>query len=81
MLDALDKEIAPLGIAGYKRPVGGYFISVDVMPGCAKRTLALCKDCLLYTSLGLAAPGIAGKKLKRVGPDGQGRPAHGQKAV
>ena len=31
--------------------------------------------------LGLAAPGIAGEKLKRVGPDGQGRPAHGQKAV
>ena len=44
VLDALDKEIAPLGIAGYKRPVGGYFISVDVMPGCAKRTLALCKE-------------------------------------
>ena len=44
VLDALDKEIAPLGIAGYKRPVGGYFISVDTMPGCAKRTLALCKE-------------------------------------
>ena len=37
-------QVAPLGIAGYKRPVGGYFISVDVMPGCAKRTLALCKE-------------------------------------
>ena len=44
VLDALDKEIAPLGIASYKRPVGGYFVSVDVMPGCAKRTLALCKE-------------------------------------
>ena len=44
VLDALDKEIAPLGIAGYKRPVGGYFVSVDTMPGCAKRTLALCKE-------------------------------------
>ena len=44
VLDALDKEIAPLGIADYKRPVGGYFVSVDVMPGCAKRTLALCKE-------------------------------------
>ena len=44
VLDALDKEIAPLGIAGYKRPVGGYFVSVDAMPGCAKRTLALCKE-------------------------------------
>ena len=44
VLDALDKEIAPLGIAGYRRPVGGYFVSVDAMPGCAKRTLALCKE-------------------------------------
>ena len=44
VLDALDKEIAPLGIADYKRPVGGYFVSLDAMPGCAKRTLALCKE-------------------------------------
>ena len=44
VLNALDKEITPLGIADYKRPVGGYFVSVDAMPGCAKRTLALCKE-------------------------------------
>ncbi len=44
VLNALDKEIAPLDIADYKRPVGGYFISVDTMEGCAKRTLALCKE-------------------------------------
>ena len=44
VLNALDKEIAPLGIADYMRPVGGYFVSVDAMPGCAKRTLALCKE-------------------------------------
>ena len=44
VLTALDKEIAPLGIADYKRPVGGYFVSVDTMSGCAKRTLALCKE-------------------------------------
>ena len=44
VLNVLDKEIAPLGIADYKRPVGGYFVSVDTMPGCAKRTLALCKE-------------------------------------
>ena len=44
VLNALDKEVAPLGIADYKRPVGGYFVSVDTMPGCAKRTLALCKE-------------------------------------
>ena len=44
VLNALDKEIAPLDIADYKRPVGGYFVSVDTMPGCAKRTLTLCKE-------------------------------------
>ena len=44
VLNALDKEIAPLDIADYKRPVGGYFVSVDAMAGCAKRTLTLCKE-------------------------------------
>ena len=44
VLDALDREIAPLGIGTWKRPVGGYFVSYDAMPGTAKRTLALCKE-------------------------------------
>ena len=44
VLDALDREIAPLGIAAYNRPVGGYFVSLNAMPGTAKRTLALCKE-------------------------------------
>lgn len=44
VLDALDQEIAPVAIADYKRPVGGYFVSVDAMPGTAKRTLALAKE-------------------------------------
>ena len=44
VLDALDQEIAPVAIAEYKRPVGGYFVSVDAMPGTAKRTLALAKE-------------------------------------
>lgn len=44
VLDALDREIAPLGIGTWKRPVGGYFVSYDAMPGTAKRALALCKE-------------------------------------
>ena len=44
VLDALDSEIAPLGIGVWKRPVGGYFVSYDAMPGTAKRALALCKE-------------------------------------
>lgn len=42
--DALDREIAPLGIATWQRPKGGYFVSLNAMPGTAKRTLALCKE-------------------------------------
>ena len=44
VLDALDREIAPLEIAQYKRPVGGYFISLDAMPGTAKRVVQLCRE-------------------------------------
>ena len=44
VLDALDREIAPLEIANWQRPSGGYFVSLNAMPGTAKRTLALCKE-------------------------------------
>ena len=43
VVDALDREIAPLEIASWRRPKGGYFISLYAMPGTAKRTLELCK--------------------------------------
>ncbi|MBD5169182.1 MAG: aminotransferase class I/II-fold pyridoxal phosphate-dependent enzyme [Oscillibacter sp.] len=57
VLDALDKEIAPLGIASWKRPTGGYFISVDTADGLAKRTLALCKEAgVVMTSAGATFP-------------------------
>ena len=42
--DALDREIAPLDIASWRRPKGGYFVSLNAMPGTAKRTLALCRE-------------------------------------
>ena len=44
VLDALDSEIAPLEIANWRRPKGGYFISFNAMPGTARRALALCKE-------------------------------------
>ena len=57
VLDALDQEIAPLGIASWKRPTGGYFISLDTMDGLAKRTLALCKEAgVVMTSAGATFP-------------------------
>lgn len=44
VVDALDREIAPLEIASWRRPKGGYFVSLYAMPDTAKRTLALCKE-------------------------------------
>ena len=44
VLEALDREIAPLDIAEWSRPKGGYFISFDSPKGTAKRVVALCKE-------------------------------------
>jgi len=44
VVDALDREIAPLEIASWQRPKGGYFVSLNALLGTAKRTLALCKE-------------------------------------
>ena len=44
VLEQLDRTVAPTGIASWNRPRGGYFISLNAMPGTAKRTLALCKQ-------------------------------------
>ena len=57
VLNALDTEIAPLGIAQWKRPKGGYFVSVDTIDGLAKRTLALCKEAgVVMTGAGATFP-------------------------
>ena len=57
VLDMLDTEIAPLGIAEWQRPVGGYFVSVNTNPGLAKRTLALCKEAgVVMTAAGATWP-------------------------
>jgi len=42
--DGLEKELAGTGIANWIRPHGGYFISLDVYPGCAKRVFELMKN-------------------------------------
>jgi DNA-binding transcriptional MocR family regulator len=40
----LSTEVAPLEIASWNAPKGGYFVSLNAMKGTAKRTLALCKE-------------------------------------
>ena len=53
----LEAEIAPLGLATWHDPKGGYFVSVNTLPGLAKRTLALCKEAgVVMTSAGATFP-------------------------
>ncbi len=42
--DYLEWEIKPLGIASWNRPTGGYFVSLNTMPGTAQRVWSLCRD-------------------------------------
>lgn len=44
VLTAFNEKLAGKGIASWTNPNGGYFISLDVYEGCAKRTVALCKE-------------------------------------
>ena len=55
--DILDREIKPLGFAEWKRPTGGYFISLNAMPGTAKRVWTLCKEAgVTMTNAGATFP-------------------------
>ncbi|MCR5664312.1 MAG: aminotransferase class I/II-fold pyridoxal phosphate-dependent enzyme [Oscillospiraceae bacterium] len=57
VLDRLEAEIAPLGIARWEKPKGGYFVSVNTMPGVAKATWRLCKEAgLTLTGAGATFP-------------------------
>ena len=44
VLDAFKSELGSRGIAEWSDPKGGYFISLNVLPGCAKRVYELAKD-------------------------------------
>jgi DNA-binding transcriptional MocR family regulator len=57
VLTVLDRELAELGIARWKKPNGGYFISMFSEKGCAKRIVSLCRDAgLILTSAGATFP-------------------------
>ncbi len=44
VLEILDSELSECGFASWIKPQGGYFVSLNTMPGTAKRALALCKE-------------------------------------
>ena len=57
VIDALEKELGGKGIAQWNDPNGGYFISLDVLDGCAKRTVELCKNAgVVLTPAGATFP-------------------------
>lgn len=57
VLKHLDDELSGKGIASWVEPNGGYFISLDVMEGCAKRTGELCREAgVTLTTVGATYP-------------------------
>lgn len=57
VLEILDKRLSESKIASWTEPGGGYFISLDVLPGTAKRTVALAKDAgIAVTEAGASFP-------------------------
>ena len=53
----LSEEITPLGIGSWVSPRGGYFISFNTLPGCAKRIVALAKQAgVVLTGAGAPFP-------------------------
>lgn len=57
VLDMLNKEVAPCGIAKWHNPNGGYFVSFTGMDGTAKRIVALCKEAgVVLTGAGATYP-------------------------
>jgi DNA-binding transcriptional MocR family regulator len=53
----LTEQISPFGAGEWVCPDGGYFISFNTSPGCARRTVALCREAgLSVTAAGAAYP-------------------------
>lgn len=57
VLRRLESDIAPYGIGSWRAPKGGYFVSFDTLPGCAKRVVQLCREAgVVLTGAGATFP-------------------------
>lgn len=57
VLRLLESELGGRGIASWTNPNGGYFISLDVLPGCARRVGELCAGAgVVLTPVGATYP-------------------------
>ena len=57
VLGKLEEQLGGKGVADWTKPNGGYFVSVQVMDGCAKRVVQLCKEAgVQLTGAGAAYP-------------------------
>ena len=57
VLNYLDKELSGTEIATWTKPHGGYFISFDSLPGCAKEIVKLAKEVgVVMTGAGATFP-------------------------
>lgn len=57
VLNTLETELGGLEIGSWIKPRGGYFISFNSLPGCAKRIVQMCKDLgVILTGAGATFP-------------------------
>lgn len=57
VINKLESQLGGFNIAKWIKPNGGYFISVDVLEGCAKRVVELCKEAgVVLTGAGATFP-------------------------
>ena len=57
VLDTLEAELTGLEIGTWVKPRGGYFVSFNAMPGCAKAIVKMCKDLgVVMTGAGATFP-------------------------